>query len=211
MHTWKPRNQLEPSGLLDATVLYLPKGLKKKGSGGSTGTETWGILFQRPWEVCESARKIGVCFKAPYRLPAVCQTVTAYWSADKGRLCGRAWVSPLICPEISLFFKASLVPLKSTTRAPRPHRQPRSRVGILSRSGHVAFLKIQCGKFGLIYHIHICTGKLDTLSVNTFINVYSYSFLKSMSFAVCNKAHAYIHTYICKYMYIDIDLDIYLC
>lgn len=79
------------------------------------------------------------CFKTPYRLPAVCQTVTAYWSADKGRLCDRAWVSPLICPEISLFFKASLVPLKSTTRAPRPHRLPRSRVRILPRSGHVAF------------------------------------------------------------------------
>lgn len=64
-HAWKPCNQLEPSGLLDAAVVYLLKGAKKKGSGSSTGTETWGILFHRPWEVCESshAQKIGAVLR----------------------------------------------------------------------------------------------------------------------------------------------------
>lgn len=64
-HAWKPHNQLEPSGLLDAAVVYLLKEAKKKGSGSSTGTETWGILFHRPWEVCESshAQKIGAVLR----------------------------------------------------------------------------------------------------------------------------------------------------
>lgn len=62
------------------------------------------------------------CFKTPYQLQQVCQTVTAYWSTDKGRLCGRGWVFSSSDRKICLFFKAPLATLKSTTTAPRPHR-----------------------------------------------------------------------------------------
>lgn len=62
------------------------------------------------------------CFKTPYQLQQVCQTVTAYWSTDKGRLCGRGLVFSSSVMKICLFFKAPLATLKSTTTAPRPHR-----------------------------------------------------------------------------------------
>ena len=52
----------------------------------------------------------------------VCQTVTAYWSTDKGRLCGRGLVFSSSVVKICLFFKASLATVKSKTTAPRPHR-----------------------------------------------------------------------------------------
>lgn len=62
------------------------------------------------------------CFKPPYQLQQVCQTVTAYWSTDKGCLCGRGLVLSPSVMKICLFFKASLATLKSTTTARRPHR-----------------------------------------------------------------------------------------
>lgn len=46
------------------------------------------------------------CFKRPYQLQEFCQTVTAYWSSDKGRLCGRGLVFLRICRGDLLVFQS---------------------------------------------------------------------------------------------------------
>lgn len=94
---------------------------EKKGSC-STGTDTWGIQLHclRKFMSVPMWKEQG-CFKPPYQLQQVCQTVTAYWSTDKGCLCGWGLVFPSSVMKISLFFQASLATLKSTTTAPRPH------------------------------------------------------------------------------------------
>ena len=80
---------------------------RRKAAAASTGTVTWGIQLHYPRKFMSVPMwKDQGCFKPPYQLQQICQTVTAYWSTDKGCLCGWGLVSLLICYEDLLVFQS---------------------------------------------------------------------------------------------------------
>ena len=98
----------------------------EKNGRRSTGTVTCGIQLHcvSKFTSVPMWRKDRGAFKPSYHLQPICETVTAYWSTDKGCLCGQALAFASSAVKICLFFKASLATLKSTstTRLPASHR-----------------------------------------------------------------------------------------